>query len=367
MTLQSKEFKRKKKRCCFVLQHSLANIWEHNRPTCESCCFINAGSILMVLRGFMFSGLGDITGELLHAHHVSGDSPFHSEPAFNIRAQWRISWPAPGPGSGSGSTGSLPPHREEGRQDGKGDEEGGEWSREWEGWNKSETDACTRVIQHFETELGPNPTISPFIFPSCSYSIFPRLGSTYHCMAELPTPVYKDSWPAVINMCVDTPGNFPAAFPTGGEGLPRTLLIRDIMWNSEICFVITLLFDASGTFYFTRTVQKTDHRVIWQMEHRPRPKSHCLAEGAVRHMTLKNREHSWEMKHEIGGMQLLRNLGVFQLMLSRMGKRGGREAVQTEHTAAPNEKTWDKLLWLLKCKAWTSVYVHTSLTSRRAL
>lgn len=77
------------------------------------------------------------------------------------------------------------------------------------------------------------------------------------------------------------------------------------------------------------------------------------------------------MKHEIGGMQLLRNLGVFQLMLSRMGKRGGREggreAVQAEHAAAPNEKTRDKLLWLVKCKAWTSVYVHTSLTSWCAL
>lgn len=70
MTLQSKEFKRKKKRC-FVLQHSLANIWEHNRPTCEPCCFINAGSILMVLRGFMFSGLGDITGESASSLHPS--------------------------------------------------------------------------------------------------------------------------------------------------------------------------------------------------------------------------------------------------------------------------------------------------------
>lgn len=74
------------------------------------------------------------------------------------------------------------------------------------------------------------------------------------------------------------------------------------------------------------------------MEHKSRPKSHCLAEGVVRHMTLKNREHSWEMKHEIGGMQLLRNLGVYRFMLSRMGKRGGREAVQAEHTAAPMKK-----------------------------
>lgn len=194
------------------------------------------------------------------------------------------------------------------------------------------------------------------------------MGSTYHCMAELPTPVHKDSWPAVINMRVDTPGNFPVAFPTGGDGLPRTLLIGDIMWNSEICLVITLLIDASGTFHFTRTVQNSRSSCHLTNGAQAPTKEPLSRRGSGSSHDVKNREHSWETEHEIGGAQLPRNLVVVQLMfLSRMEKRGGREAVQAKHTAAPNEKTWHKLLWLPKCKAWTSVYVYASLKSRCAL
>lgn len=52
----------------------------------------------------------------------SGSLPFYPEPAFNICADWRISWPVPGPGSGPVWTRSLPPHPEEGGEDGKGEE-----------------------------------------------------------------------------------------------------------------------------------------------------------------------------------------------------------------------------------------------------
>lgn len=46
-----------------TLQEERINICVHNESSSELCCFINAGSILMAFWGFMFSGLGDITGE----------------------------------------------------------------------------------------------------------------------------------------------------------------------------------------------------------------------------------------------------------------------------------------------------------------
>lgn len=45
------------------LRDKRINICVYNESSSELCCFINAGSILMAFWGFMFSGLGDITGE----------------------------------------------------------------------------------------------------------------------------------------------------------------------------------------------------------------------------------------------------------------------------------------------------------------
>lgn len=80
----------------------------------------------------------------------------------------------------------------------KGTRRGEERSGEREGWNKSETDARTRVIQHFETEQGPTIPSHSLYLPAAlwamySYSVFPRRRSAYRrCMAKFPTPVCKE-------------------------------------------------------------------------------------------------------------------------------------------------------------------------------
>lgn len=81
----------------------------------------------------------------------------------------------------------------------KGTRRGEEQSSEREGWNKSETDARTRVIQHFETEQGQNiPSYSLYrpaaLWPMYSYSVFPGRRSSYRrCMAKFLSPGGKKS------------------------------------------------------------------------------------------------------------------------------------------------------------------------------
>lgn len=44
------------------------------------------------------------------------------------------------------------------------EEKGRVWGREWEGWSKSKTDACTRVIQHCKSEPSRSPANSSCIY-----------------------------------------------------------------------------------------------------------------------------------------------------------------------------------------------------------
>lgn len=64
------------------------------------------------------------------------------------------------------------------------------------------------------------------------------------------------------------------------------------------------------------------------------------------------------MEHEIGGMQLPRNLGRLQSMFHlKWQKRWETSCPGWRHRTG---KSWHKCSWLLRCKAWTPACVHNS-------
>lgn len=191
------------KRQNFTLQAERINICVHNESSSEQCCFINAGSILMAFWGFMFSGPGDLTGEsaassrpsCLGGFALSLPTCFQYPSAvthFLARARARFCLGldrAPAPAPRAGKAGKT----EKGTR--RGEERSSERASEREGWNKSETDARTCVIQRFETEQGPTiPSYSLYLPAAFGYvqslRIIPQVEISIppHCSPEeIPT------------------------------------------------------------------------------------------------------------------------------------------------------------------------------------
>lgn len=104
------------------------------------------------------------------------------------------------------------------------------WGREWEGWNKSKTDACTRVIQHFKKLSGDGAkclwslTISPFI--SSSHFIFVLDIVSFH-IPQVTTNsrssyllLYHISWPMLTHLETTQP------LSLRDRGFPSSQVIR---------------------------------------------------------------------------------------------------------------------------------------------
>lgn len=90
------------------------------------------------------------------------------------------------------------------------EEKGRVWGREWEGWSKSKTDACTRVIQHCKSEPSRSPANSScvyfshcrgnsFVFSLDVQSLFiPRVATNSHsCTVKFPLQSITLSYVAV--------------------------------------------------------------------------------------------------------------------------------------------------------------------------
>lgn len=190
--------------------------------------FINARSCLRAFRGFMLW----LRVGCQHPPHTPSPQGFalYSEPAFNIWADWRISWPVPRPGSGPATTRGLPPHTEEGREDGKKKGREGESMRQGMRGMEQIKNRCLYTCDSAFQKLsgdGAKCLWSRTIFSL--YLLFaPRICVGRTVISYSPG---DDKQPQLLSITlshfptyVDTPGNYPATFPP--TSFPSSLVIR---------------------------------------------------------------------------------------------------------------------------------------------
>lgn len=152
----------------------------------------------------MLSGLGDITGESAASSRPSalaGIHPFtpnllsiseRSDAFPGLRLDPVLFGPRPG---------ACPRTEGKAGEDGKGDEEGrGGSSSEREGWNKSETDARTCVIQHFEREQRPTFPCYSLYLPAALFSYVQLL-----CISRDESQHTTAAWLTSSLQCVRNP------------------------------------------------------------------------------------------------------------------------------------------------------------------
>lgn len=199
------------------------------------------------------SGLGV---SILFTHLLPGVLPFYSKPVFNIRADWRISWPFPRPGSGRATTRGLPPHTEEGREDGKKKKWGEERRGEYEAGSERDGTNQKQMLVHVWFSISKNeaetklsacgaerllPFISSFTLLICIWTychfIFPGWRQTaaapINNFITFPDPCWH-TW-KLPSCCPEAPLFETSDFPSSPGHQGETLQRHSVMLNSEIC------------------------------------------------------------------------------------------------------------------------------------